>query len=468
LAVDRRTRQAGPSPGTPLRHDGDDARVRKVLIMVDTVAPATDITEAVRAWLEDNWSLDLTVAEWWERLGLAGWALPTLPPEWYGKGASREEGIRVAQTIAQAGVLGAPGGLGLLLAGPTINVHGTEEQKERYLRDIVTGRKAWCQLFSEPGAGSDLAGLTTTAVKDGDEWVVNGQKVWTSTAQVADLGMLLARTNPDVPKHQGITYFAFNMDQPGVEVRPLREMTGRALFNEVFLTDVRVRDDDAVGGINNGWAVANTTLAFERAGLGAGAAGGGAFGATPGTKAGALDRKVSDFVATRRGANGAPRSGIGVNTDFLIEMAKQRGKIGDATIRQDLMQLYTLNEIARFTNLRARALRKVGQEIPGLGNMAKLSMSRILRLSRDTSYRIVGPAGMLHAYNEADRTALDRATGFPELGSITEAALFAQGPSIYGGTDEIQHNILGERVLGLPREPNPDRDRPFRELPRNG
>jgi alkylation response protein AidB-like acyl-CoA dehydrogenase len=436
--------------------------------MVDTVAPTNDITDAVTAWLDEHWSLDLTVAEWWERLGLAGWSLPTLPPEWYGKGASREEGIRVAQVIGAAGVLGPPGGLGLLLAAPTINVHGTEEQKERYLRDIVTGRKAWCQLFSEPGAGSDLAGLATTAVQDGDEWVVNGQKVWTSTAQVADLGMLLARTNPDVPKHQGITYFAFDMNQPGVDVRPLREMTGRALFNEVFLTDVRVRDDDAIGGVNNGWAVANTTLAFERAGLGAGAGGGGAFGATPGTKAGALDRKVSDFVILRRGANGAPRSGIGVSTQFLIELARERGKIDDATIRQNLMQLYTLNEIARFTNLRARALRKVGQEIPGLGNMAKLSMSRILRLSRDTSYQIVGPAGMLHAYNDADRAALDAATGFPELASVTEAALFAQGPSIYGGTDEIQHNIIGERVLGLPREPNPDRDRPFRELPRNG
>ena len=144
--------------------------------------------------------------------------------------------------------------------------HGTDEQKERYLRDIVTGSEAWCQLFSEPGAGSDLAGLSTTAVRDGDEWVVNGQKVWTSGGQVADLGMLLARTDPDVPKHQGITYFAFDMHQPGVEVRPLREMTGRALFNEVFLTDARVRDDDVIGGLNNGWAVANTTLAFERAG----------------------------------------------------------------------------------------------------------------------------------------------------------------------------------------------------------
>jgi alkylation response protein AidB-like acyl-CoA dehydrogenase len=277
--------------------------------------------------------------------------------------------------------------------------------------------------------------------------------------------MLLARTDADVPKHQGITFFAFDMDQPGVEVRPLREMTGRALFNEVFLTDVRVRDDDAIGGVGNGWAVANTTLAFERAGLGAGA-GGGAFGATPGGKAGALGRKVSDFVRPPSGA-AVGASGVGVSHDLLVRLARQNGSSADATVRQDLMRLYILNEIARFTNLRARALRKIGQEIPGLGNMGKLSMSAILRLQRDLSLRIVGPAAMLHAYDDAERPAITEATGLPELAAITEAALFAQGPSIYGGTDEIQHNILGERVLGLPREPSVDRDKPFREIPKN-
>jgi alkylation response protein AidB-like acyl-CoA dehydrogenase len=416
--------------------------------MVDTTTRAGDIAAEVTGWIEATWDPEMTVGEWWELLGTSGWAAPTLPSEWYGRGASREEGIRVAQAIRAAGVLAAPGGLGLLLAGPTIAVHGDDAQKERYLRDIVTGKKAWCQLFSEPGAGSDLAGLTTTAVRDGDEWVVNGQKVWTSGAQIAELGMLLARTDADVPKHQGITYFAFDMDQPGVEVRPLREMTGRALFNEVFLTDVRVRDDDAIGGVGNGWAVANTTLAFERAGLGAGA-GGGAFGATPPTGA----------------AVGA--SGVGVSHDLLVRLARRNGANEDATVRQDLMRLYVLNEIARFTNLRARAMRKVGREIPGLGNMGKLSMSAILRLQRDLSLRIVGPAGTLHAYADADRPAITEATGLPELAAITEAALFAQGPSIYGGTDEIQHNILGERVLGLPREPSVDRDKPFREIPKN-
>ena len=197
------------------------------------------VVDEVTAWLEANWDPDLTVREWWERLGESGWAAPTWPADWYGKGMSRAEAVEVSRAVRDFGALGPPGGLGLLLAGPTIIVHGTEEQKQRYVHDIVTGKKGWCQLFSEPGAGSDLAGLGTRAVKDGEEWIVNGQKVWTSTGQYADLGMLLARTDPDVPKHQGISYFAFEMRQPGVDVRPLREMTGRALFNEVFITDAR-------------------------------------------------------------------------------------------------------------------------------------------------------------------------------------------------------------------------------------
>ena len=256
-----------------------------------------DAVTAVKEWLAVNWDPDLTVLEWWERLGTSGWSAPGLPEASYGRGLARSEVVRVQEAIASFGALGAPGGLGMLLAAPTIATHGTDEQRERYVRPIVTGTEAWCQLFSEPGAGSDLAGLQTRAERDGDEWVVTGQKVWTSGGQVADMGMLLARTNPDVPKHQGITYFAFDMRQPGVEVRPLREMTGRALFNEVFLTEARVGGDAIIGGLNNGWAVANTTLAFERAGLGAG--GGSARGssaAVPGSIAGDLGKRAGDLV----------------------------------------------------------------------------------------------------------------------------------------------------------------------------
>jgi alkylation response protein AidB-like acyl-CoA dehydrogenase len=432
-----------------------------------TDAVATDdLTAEVTSWLEEHWDPDLTVEEWWDRLGRSGWAVPTWPVEWYGKGLSRAEGVRVMQTIGTFGALGAPGGLGTLLAGPTIIVHGTEEQKQRYLLDIVTGRKAWCQLFSEPGAGSDLAGLNTRAERDGDEWVVNGQKVWTSGGHWSDLGMLLARTHPDVAKHQGITYFALDMHQAGVEIRPLRELTGRAMFNEVFLTDVRVPNDAAIGGLNNGWAVANTTLMFERSGLGAGG-GGGSVAALPGTVGGDLARRAGDFLRTRDltsgGGGGSPTS-----VQQLAALARGNGTIADAEVRQQLAQLYTLNEIARYTNLRQRALSRAGGEIPGLGNIAKLSMSRILRLSRDLSGRILGPYATLHAYDPADAETLAAATEGAVQPGVTESMLFAQAPQIYGGTDEIQHNILGERVLGLPKEPNADKGKAFRELPKNG
>ena len=304
------------------------------------------------------------MGEWWERLGNEGWSAPAWPAEWYGRGISREDAVRAGKVLADHGALGPPGGLGLLLAGPTIVTHGTDEQKHRYLRDIVTGQKAWCQLFSEPGAGSDLAGLQTRALKDGDEWVVNGQKVWTSGGQVADLGMLIARTDADVPKHQGISYFAIDMHQAdAIEVRPLKEMTGRALFNEVFLTEARVNDDALIGGHNNGWAVANTTLAFERAGLGAGGGSAAASPATPGTIAGDLDKRAGDFVGRAR--RGGPGGMLGGAEQLLIELAKGSDKLADPVLRQELMRLHTLNELARFTNLRGKAEREAGREIPG-------------------------------------------------------------------------------------------------------
>ncbi|MHB8438756.1 MAG: acyl-CoA dehydrogenase family protein [Acidimicrobiales bacterium] len=427
-----------------------------------------DITAEIKDWLSEHWNPDLTVGEWWELLGSSGWAAPGLPPESFGKGLSREESVRVQQAIVEFGALGAPGGLGLLLAAPTIAVHGDDRQRQHYIRDIVTGKKAWCQLFSEPNAGSDLAGLQTRALLDGDEFVVNGQKVWTSGGQVADLGMLLARTDLDVPKHQGISYLAIDMHQPGIEVRPLKEMTGRALFNEVFITDARVDGDAVIGGLNNGWAVANTTLAFERSGLGAGGGSAAGGAATPGSVAGDLDKRAGDFVrgVSQRGA-AAPGGLFGASSKLLTQLARDSGAIADPTVRQDLMRLHTLNEIARFTNLRHKALRETGGDIPGLGNMAKLSMSHILRLSRDLGLRILGGYGTLHAYNAEARKELDETTAKPMAGMVTEMALFAQGPSIYGGTDEIQHNILGERVLGLPKEPGNERTTPFKDLPKN-
>jgi alkylation response protein AidB-like acyl-CoA dehydrogenase len=212
--------------------------------------------------------------------------------------------------------------------------------------------------------------------------------------------------------------------------------------------------------------VANTTLAFERAGLGAGGGNAAGGAAVPGTVMGNLVKRAGDFVS-RRDRSGS--TGMFANAEkLLIELAKGNGKLSDATVRQDLMELHTLNEIARYTNLRQKAMKTSGQDIPGIGNIAKLSMSRILKLSRDLGLRILGPLGTLHAYDPKDRQALDDATGNPFAAVVTEMALFSPGPSIYGGTDEIQHNIIGERVLGLPKEPNNDKTTPFRDLPKNG
>jgi alkylation response protein AidB-like acyl-CoA dehydrogenase len=451
--------------------------------MTDTLDATTDtgdeILDELHAWLDDNWDPDLTVAQWWERLGLAGWAAPTLPTNAYGRGVARSVGVRIQREIAAYGALGAPAGLGLLLAAPTIADHGTQEQIDTMVRDIVTGQQAWCQLFSEPGAGSDLAGLTAKATRDGDEWIVTGQKVWTSLGQTADMGMLIARTSPDLPKHQGITYFGIDMHQPHIEVRPLREMTGHAMFNETFMDEARVPHANIIGDLNNGWAVANSTLAHERAGLGAGGSGGGGVGgATPGTIAGHLDKRAGDYVSERAVAKAAAaksepkaakpkRKQDGGTAALLIGMAKGNGSITDPLIRQGLAELYTLGEIGRFNAERSKAARAAGKDIPGIGNISKLGMSNIVRLQRDLGLQIVGALGMLHGYEADQVKALNEVTGNPFLNAVTTTALYAQAPPIYGGTDQIQRNIIGERVLGLPKEPGDTKNVPFSDLPKN-
>jgi alkylation response protein AidB-like acyl-CoA dehydrogenase len=436
--------------------------------MTDTAdtAPTDDgFLVELQSWLDSEWDPDLTVAEWWEKMGTEGWSAPAWPEAHFGRGLSPADAGRVAAAIAAHGALGAPGGLGLLLAGPTIVTHGSDEQKKTWLRDIVTGQQGWCQLFSEPGAGSDLAGLNSRAIRDGDEWIVNGQKVWTSAGHVADMGMLIARTDPDAPKHKGITYFGIDMHQPGIEVRPLKEMTGRALFNEVFLTDARTPADSVIGDYGQGWIVANTTLAFERAGLGAGSGHAAASAATPGTVAGDLDRRAGDFVSGRRRGGGGGPGGLAGAYGLILETAKATGQIDDPLVRQGLMRLHSLNEIARIGGQRLKAEKRLGRDITGYGNMAKLSMSDILRLSRDLGLQVLGAAGTIHSYNGEGGSTDD----LPAMRAfLTEMSLFAQGPPIYGGTDQIQRNIIGERVLGLPKEPGPARDTPYSELPKNG
>ncbi len=422
----------------------------------ETTMPATTDADSVGqelgAWLREHWDPELTVAAWWELLGSSGWAVPTWPTAWHGRGLTRDLMAAVVHEFEAANVLGPPGGLGMLLAGPTILVHGTDEQKQRYLWPIVTGAEAWCQLFSEPGAGSDLAGLQAKGVRDGDEWIFNGQKVWTSGGHQADLGMLLARTNVEVPKHAGISYFALSMHQPdAIDVRPLREMTGRALFNEVFVSDARSHTDTLIGGLDNGWAVANTTLNFERAGLGAGGHSAGGL-AAPGSVVGDLSRRAGDFVrASRRGTTAG--GGTALSSAALVALARERGVWDDATIRQDLMRLRTLEQIGRFGNLRAKAAAQAGRRLTGgEPNMAKLAMSRIVRLGRDLVVRILGPDALLAGPDA------------PNRGAYNEVVLFSPAPSIYGGSDEVQRNVLGERTLGLPSEPRPDKGVPFKDL----
>jgi len=405
-----------------------------------------DVRVEVKQWLEENWDPELTVAEWWDILARSGYAAPHFPEDCWGKGWPRDLAMAVSETITQNRAVGPPAGLGYLLAAATIVAHGNERQHQEDLLRILNGQDAWCQLFSEPGAGSDLASLTTKAVKDGDEWRVTGQKVWTSTAQISNVGMLIARTDPDLPKHKGITYFRFDMTQPGVEIRPLREMTGRAMFNEVFIDNARVHDDDIIGGLNNGWAAANTTLMSERAGLGTGGTGA-AGNAFPGPMAGQLTDRVGDHVGQIR-TGGTGGGGIAAASK-LLTLAKELGSNGERPIRQKLARLYTLQQIGRYSALRAKSpSQRTGAE----PNIAKLMMSDLLRLQREVGNEIVGAHGMIMGPDT------------PGGGTVQELTLFSPGPSIYGGTDQVQRNIIGERVLGLPKEPGPQKDTPFRDL----
>ncbi len=412
---------------------------------------ADEVRAEVEAWLDDNWDPALTVREWWSKLFPTGYTHPMLPENAYGKGWGRDLAAAVMATMADRGVMGPPSsGLGYMLAAPTIAAHGSQEQIDQFLPEILDGTVGWCQLFSEPGAGSDLASLGCKAERDGDEWIITGQKVWTSGGQVADWGMLIARTNPDAPKHKGISWFAFDMNQPGVTVRPLMEMTGRALFNEVFIDEARVPDDNIIGGLNNGWAVANSTLMFERASLGS--AGKKPNTATPGVKGAALERPVTDFTDKIRGEGGVP--GLGINLwKSLVDIARKSGRIADPVLRQRLVHLYSLIEINRYSMQRAK---DPNQRSGAEGNIAKLTMSELFRQFREVGIDVIGADGMLKGSDE-------KSSG----GIVPEIAMFSPGPAIYGGTDQIQRNIIGERVLGLPKEPGYDKATPFRDLPKN-
>ncbi|MET0739330.1 MAG: acyl-CoA dehydrogenase family protein [Acidimicrobiales bacterium] len=406
--------------------------------------PHAELWDEVQVWLESNWDPDLTVDAWWKTVADAGWTAPHLTPEQGGRGLSRRSQAVVRAAFSSFGALRPPGGLGLLMAAPTILAQGTPEQVDRLVPPILDGSVAWCQLFSEPGAGSDLAGLTTRAHRDGERWVVNGQKVWSSQALQSDYGMLLARTDLDVPKHKGISWFAFRLDQPGVTVRPLREMTGDAVFNEVFLDDAVCDDRDLIGGAGNGWAVTQTTLHFERTGIGAGGAHAGF--PEPGPKGGMLGLRAGDAALLE-----APNAKLTVDHVDVTRLAKEVGTSADPLLRQDLARLYTYAQLGLWNAQRgkAEAQRGGGQAVASIG---KLTQTRIVKLAAQLGVAALGPHGLLTGEDGV------------EDGVYAKALVFSPASSIYGGSDEIQRNIIAERSLGLPRDEAPDRGRPFGEV----
>jgi alkylation response protein AidB-like acyl-CoA dehydrogenase len=405
----------------------------------------------VQAWVDANWDESLTVREWWRRLVEAGHAYPAWPVGVGGCAASASDARTVMGVLARNRVVAPPvGHVAATLAAPTLLEHGTEAQVTELVRDIALGEAAWCQLFSEPGSGSDLASIATRAVRDGDEWVVTGQKVWNSGADSADLGMLLARTDPDLPKHRGITYFVIDMHQPGVEVRPLRQMNGARAFCEVFLTEARVATDRMIGELGGGWSIAQTTLFHERNSV-AGGAMPGLVAARSGA-AGDLERTVGAVVerARRLAARQSVVRGGAVPSRVMIELACELGASADPAIRQELARYVSQVRVNGWTMRRIAA---AGGRLTGAdGSIAKVTTSRICQQSRDLSYRIVGARGLL--------TGPDSPLG----GDLQSVALASPGTRIGGGTDEIQLNLLGERALGLPREPDADRDVPYRDI----
>ncbi len=413
--------------------------------MADT---STDVAAEASAWVAANWNPDLAVGEWWQLLADAGYSHPTLPEAAGGRGFGRRETSMVRQAISDAGAMGPPTGLGMMLAAPTIAKHGSPDQIERFIKPILNGVDAWCQLFSEPNAGSDLASLQTSAVLDGDEYTVNGQKAWTSGGKIADKGMLIARTDPALPKHRGIGWFAFDMHQAGVDVRPLTEMTGRAIFNEVFIDNARVAAGDLIGEDGNGWRVASDTLMFERISLGASPVP--LNSCSPGSIAANLEKRAGDMVTRRRsGEAGVPQPNLAM-WNRLVEQARERGLLERPLVREQFVRFYELAEVNRLQALRGRT-KGASMASP---NISKLMMSELFRQGRELGATVYGMDATLNSDEGLE-------------GLIQELIMFSPGPAIYGGTDQVQRNIIGERGLGLPREPGPGKETPFNELPKN-
>ena len=392
----------------------------------------------LRLWLESNWDPNASLIEWRSKLAESGWGMPTWPSQWFGKDLSLvfnpivdEEFARInAVTVARSGIR--------LLAAATILEHGNDSQKSRYLRRILTGEDTWCQLFSEPGSGSDLAGAITRADFDGSQWIINGQKVWTTSAHHADYGLLLARTDWEAPKHDGLSYFVIDMHQTGVNVHPLKQMNGHASFNQVFFTDAVVAPEDQVDRIGNGWKVAADALrsVYRDRDL----------------EGRIYDEERDETATVMEPYKWYPqRAG---RVDLVFERAIETGKIDDPVVRQAIAELMIKARTAEWTARRARAAQQQGRPQGPEGSLGKLAASHVARQASKVHTMISGSDSML-----GDEDG-------PLAGLIAEILISVPATSIAGGTDEIQRNIIAERVLGMPKEPRMDTG-PFRDVMKN-
>jgi hypothetical protein len=393
-----------------------------------------DIYGDARAWYAEHWNPEMPVGAWWKLLAESGWGLGWWPADRFGKGLTHPQSLEADRARDDVGAFGPPNGVGVTLVAPTIFEHGPNELLDRFLPAIVSGETMWCQLFSEPSAGSDLAAIGTSAFRDGDSWIINGQKVWTSGGHLAHWAVLMARTDPDVPKHGGISFFIIDMTQPGVDVRPLRDMTGDSEFNEVFLTNAVVHEADLIGGLNDGWRVAMTMLQVERDLDAVGHDGGG-------DVINDVDPNQPVGLVQHEQQHGLTSSGFSYATGSRKDEVTI-GILGNATTADPVLRQSAVQALIERRVLDWNGAREVS------ASAVKVQNSELCRRLRDLGF---AGAGMPAQLGSADQ---------PDGGHFLKSALFAQGMAIAGGTDEIQRNIVGERVLGLPKEPVVSRPNP--------
>jgi alkylation response protein AidB-like acyl-CoA dehydrogenase len=403
----------------------------------------------VRAWLEANWKPELGLVEWRNKLIDSGWGVPAWPRQWYGRDLPAALVPVVEEEMQRTGAIGVAKAGIRTLAAATILEHGTDLHKQKFLRRILTGEDTWCQLFSEPGSGSDVAGAVTRAEMRGNKWVVNGQKVWTTSAHHADYGLLLARTDWDKAKHKGLSYFILDMHQPGVKVQPLRQMNGHASFNQVFFTDAEVQPEFLVAAVGDGWAVTTTTLMHERRG----ADGLRTWAMGSNKKGRAYEEERAEIATVMEPYKWYPqRAG---RVDLIMQRAQETGRINDPVVRQEIAKVLIMSKAAEWTARRARAAQLQGRPQGPEGSLGKLISSHVARAAARVHTQLTGADALLSGEDS------------PMGGLIAEILVSVPAGSIAGGTDEIQRNIISERVLKMPKEPREDVDKPFRDVPRN-